>query len=141
MSCILCDFCMMTKLTIPPLLSSFIASRRAMILLIETRKLLKAQRHSYTKQIEILQRNVTKSKGDESTLHSILSNQSCTIDEVVKLVQDNEETLDLIRVSLKREIFLSMFEIAFPSTYVHAHFSPQTLHTIHIKHRRIYVNK
>ena len=100
MSCILCDFCMMTKLTIPPLLSSFIASRRAMILLIETRKLLKAQRHSYTKQIEILQRNVTKSKGDESTLHSILSNQSCTIGEVVKLVQDNEETLDLIRVSL-----------------------------------------
>ena len=70
-----------------------------MILLIETRKLLKAQLHSYTKRIEILQGNVTKSKEDESTLHSILSNQSCTIDEVVKLVQDNEETLDLIRVS------------------------------------------
>ena len=82
----------------PPNLLPPPASRRALILLVETRKLLKAENHAYTKEIEVLERNLNKCEEDESKLRGITQSQSSSVDELVRLVLDNEKTLDMIRV-------------------------------------------
>ena len=74
------------------------ASRRALILLVETRKLLKTENHAYMKEIEVLERNLNKCEEDESKLRGITQSQSSSVDELVRLVLDNEKTLDMIRV-------------------------------------------
>ena len=76
------------------------ASRRALILLVKTRKLLKAENHAYTKEIEVLERNLNKCEEDESKLRGITQSQSSSVDELVRLVLDNEKTLDMIRVRI-----------------------------------------
>ena len=81
------------------------ASRRALILLVETRKLLKAENHAYTKEIEVLERNLNKCEEDESTLRGITQSQSSSVDELVRLVLDNEKTLDMIRVRIMFAIY------------------------------------
>ena len=77
-----------------------IASRQVLIQLVETRELLKIENHVYTKQIEVLEHQLIRCQEDEAKLRGITSAQSCSVEELVKLVKENEKSLDLIRVSL-----------------------------------------
>jgi len=79
-------------------------SSRAVIELLETRKRLEGEIDSLTEEAEILERNAARCEQAEIELLGIAEAQSSNIDEIVQLVQENEETLDLIRENLREKV-------------------------------------
>ena len=71
-----------------------------MIELIAARKHLEGEIDSLTEEVEVLERSAARCMETDIKLQRITDAQSSSVDDLLQLVHENEETLDLIRVRL-----------------------------------------
>ncbi|KAL7539393.1 hypothetical protein ACHAXR_009244 [Thalassiosira sp. AJA248-18] len=84
------------------------ASRSSVIDLYCTKKHLKGQINALIDEVEILDRNVARCEEAETKLRGIVEAQSFSVDDLVGLVHENEETMDLIRENLRQKVIFDV---------------------------------